>query len=156
MAEKEPKPTVRMSTEECWEMLEASVNGIFTTLRANGQPVALPVWYAVLDQKIYMVTRGKKVVRIRNDQRCSFLVESGDRWAELRAVHVECSGRVIEPSEELAQRIGEALEEKYAPYRTARDVMPKQTRDYYQKNLNATIELTPVGKMLHWDNSKLF
>ncbi|WP_420619041.1 pyridoxamine 5'-phosphate oxidase family protein [Candidatus Poriferisocius sp.] len=156
MAEKKTKLTVRMSPEECWEMLENSVNGVFTTLRANGQPIALPVWYVVLDQKIYMVTRGKKVVRVRNDQRCSFLVEAGDRWAELRAVHVECVGRVIEPSEELAQRIAVALDEKYAPYRTAQDVMPEQTRDYYEKNLNSTIELTPVGKILNWDNSKLF
>ncbi len=155
MADK-PKPTVRMTPDECWEMLETSVTGVFTTLRANGQPIALPVWYVVLDQKIYMVTRGKKVVRVGNDQRCSFLVESGDRWAELRAVHVECVGRLIEPSEELARRIGQALDEKYAPYRTAREVMPEQTQDYYQKNLNATIELTPVGKMLNWDNSKLF
>ena len=156
MAEKRAKPTVRMSPGECWEMLETSVNGTLTTLRANGQPISLPVWYVVLDQKIYMVTRGKKVVRVRNDERCSFLVESGERWAELRAVHVECVGRVIEPSKELAQRIAQALDEKYAPYRTARDVMPEQTRDYYQKNLNATIELIPVGKMLNWDNSKLF
>ena len=137
-------------------MLETSVNGTLTTLRANGQPIALPVWYVVLDQKIYMVTRGKKVVRIRNDQRCSFLVEAGDRWAELRAVHVECVGRVIEPSDELAQRIAVALDEKYAAYRTDQEVMPEQTRDYYEKNLNATIELAPVGKMLNWDNSKLF
>lgn len=156
MTEKRAKPTVRMSPEECWEMLETSVNGTLTTLRANGQPISLPVWYVVLDQKIYMVTRGKKVVRVRNDQRCSFLVESGERWAELRAVHVECIGRIIEPSEELASRIGQALDEKYAPYRTARDVMPEQTRDYYEKNLNSTIELTPVGKILNWDNSKLF
>ena len=137
-------------------MLTTSVNGTLTTLRANGQPIALPVWYVVLDQKIYMVTRGKKVVRLRNDGRCSFLVESGERWADLRAVHVECVGRVIEPSDELAQRIAVALDEKYAPYRTARDAMPQQTQDYYEKNLNATIELTPVGKMLNWDNSKLF
>ena len=34
--------------------------------------------------------------------------------------------------------------------------MPEQTADYYEKNLNFTIELTPVGKMLNWDNSKLF
>ena len=156
MAEKGVKPTVRMLPEECWEMLTTSVNGTLTTLRANGQPIALPVWYVVLSQKIYMVTRGKKVVRLRNDGRCSFLVESGERWAELRAVHVECVGRVIEPSDELAQRIAVALDEKYAPYRTARDAMPQQTQDYYEKNLNATIELTPVGKMLNWDNSKLF
>ena len=156
MADKKTKPTVRMSAEECWELLETSVTGVFTTLRANGQPIALPVWYVVLDKKIYMVTRGKKVVRVRHDERCSFLVEHGDRWAELRAVHVECIGRVIEPSEELAERISQALDEKYAPFRTDRNVMPKQTRDYYQKNLNATIELTPVGKLLNWDNSKLF
>ncbi len=155
-AEGRVKPTVRMSPDECWEMLETSVNGILTTLRSNGQPVALPVWYVVLDEKIYLVTRGKKVVRVANDQRCSFLVESGERWAELRAVHVECVGKVIDPSDELARRVGAALDEKYSPYRTARDEMPATTRDYYQKNLNSMVELTPVGRMLNWDNSKLF
>jgi hypothetical protein len=144
-----------MSPEECWAMLESSVNGTFVTLRKNGRPIALPVWFVVLDHKIYISTRGRKLERIRRDKRCSFLVEAGERWAELHAVHVECDGHVIEPSAELAKRINAAMAEKYAAYRTAGSAMPSATRDHYAKASGGIIELEPVGKLLNWDNRRL-
>jgi hypothetical protein len=144
-----------MSPDECWAMLESSINGTLVTLRKNGRPIALPVWFVVLDQKIYITTRGKKLARIRRDNRCSFLVEAGERWAELRAVHVECDGRVIEPSAELFKRITQAMGEKYAAYRTAATAMPTATRDHYAKAAGGVIELEPVGKLLNWDNRRL-
>jgi hypothetical protein len=144
-----------MSPEECWAMLEASINGTLVTLRKDGRPVALPVWYVVLDQKIYVSTRGKKLTRLRNDKRCAFLVEAGERWAELRAVHLECDGRIIEPTAELAERIATAMGEKYAAYRTGREAMPAATRDHYARAVGGLVELDPVGKLLNWDNRKL-
>ena len=59
-------------------MLEASVNGTLVTLRKDGRPIALPVWFVVLDHKIYISTRGKKLTRVRNDKRCAFLVKPGN------------------------------------------------------------------------------
>ena len=41
--------TVRMTDEEIWEFLSEGHTGIFTTLRRDGYPIALPVWYAVVD-----------------------------------------------------------------------------------------------------------
>ncbi len=136
-------------------MLESSINGTLVTLRKDGRPIALPVWFVVLDHKIYIRTRGKKLTRVRKDERCAFLVEAGQRWAELRAVHLECDGRVIEPSAVLAGRIATAMEEKYAAYRTAGEAMPAATRDYYNKAVGGIVELEPVGKLLNWDNRKL-
>jgi Pyridoxamine 5'-phosphate oxidase len=144
-----------MSPEECWAMLESSINGTLVTLRKDGRPIALPVWFVVLDHKIYIRTRGKKLTRLRNDGRCAFLVEAGERWAELRAVHLECDGRLIEPCANLAGRIAAAMDEKYSAYRTAGEAMPTATRDYYQQAVGGTIELEPVGKLLNWDNRKL-
>ena len=149
------KPTVRMSEAEAWDFLASSVNGILTTLRRDGRPVALPVWFVVFDRTIYVQTRGKKVVRARNDSRASFLVEAGERWAELHAVHVDCRAAVIEPDPGLERRITDAMTAKYAAYRTARGEMPTATRDHYAKAAGATIELTPEGKLLTWDNRKL-
>jgi nitroimidazol reductase NimA-like FMN-containing flavoprotein (pyridoxamine 5'-phosphate oxidase superfamily) len=83
-----------MTEDEAWDMLEHAHTGILTTLRHDGRPVALPIWFVVIDRRVYVTTRGKKVVRARNDSRASFLVESGDRWAELRAVHVDCRATV--------------------------------------------------------------
>ena len=149
------KPTVRMTEAEAWDLLDHSINGTFTTLRRDGRPVALPVWFVVLDYVIYVQTRGKKVVRARNDPRASFLVEAGERWADLRAVHADCLAEIIEPDDELAARLGQAMNRKYSAYRTAAAEMPSATREHYAKASGATIRLTPQGKLLTWDNRKL-
>ncbi|MEZ5261896.1 MAG: hypothetical protein R2755_08975 [Acidimicrobiales bacterium] len=44
----------------------------------------MPLWYACLDGRIYLQTRGRKLQRIRRDPRASFLVESGEHWKDLR------------------------------------------------------------------------
>jgi len=143
-----------MGEDEAWAFLAQSHTGIVTTLRRDGWPVALPVWFVVLDRVIYVQTRGKKVVRARNDPRASFLAEDGERWAELRAVHVECVAEVVEPDESLLRRIADAIEAKYSPYRTSPSSMPAATRDVYAQ-AQSTIRLTPQGKLLTWDNRKL-
>jgi nitroimidazol reductase NimA-like FMN-containing flavoprotein (pyridoxamine 5'-phosphate oxidase superfamily) len=148
------KPTVRMTDDEARALLEQSLVGIFTTLRRDGRPVAMPVWFVALDGNIYVSTRGKKVTRVRNDPRASFLVETGDRWADLQAVHLDCRATVIEPSPQLAARIREALDEKYRAYRTAQSAMPTATKEHYRHAAGAIIELVPE-KMLTWDNRKL-
>jgi hypothetical protein len=146
-----------MTEEETWAFLEASINGTLTTLRRDGRPVALPVWFVVLDGRIYISTRGKKLKRLRNDSRCSFLVEAGERWAELRAVHLECDGVVLDPVPgELAERIAGAMADKYAAYRTASTDMPKATRDAYQRAAGGIVELRVTGKVLTWDNRRLY
>jgi nitroimidazol reductase NimA-like FMN-containing flavoprotein (pyridoxamine 5'-phosphate oxidase superfamily) len=151
----EARRSVRMTDDEAWQMLEQSVNGILTTLRRDGRPVALPIWYVVLDRRIYIGTRGKKVVRARHDPRCSFLVEAGERWADLRAVHVDGLVTVIDPDPALAQRIADAMAAKYAAYRSAATAMPAATREHYTQSDRATLELVPEGKLLTWDNRHL-
>lgn len=64
---------VRIPEAEAWRFLEQSINGTVTTLRRNGRPVALPAWFVVLDSRIYVRTRGKKLTRTRHDRRCPFL-----------------------------------------------------------------------------------
>ena len=147
--------SVRMTEDEAWSVIEASHTGILTTLRRDGRPVALPIWFVALDRRVYVSTRGKKVARVRHDDRASFLVEAGERWAELRAAHMDCRARVIEPTSVLSERIRVALDQKYGAFRTAGTAMPSATRDHYRKAQGAVIELVPDGKLLTWDNNRL-
>jgi hypothetical protein len=95
----------------------------------------------------------KRLARIRRDPRVSFLVESGERWAELRAVHVTGRARIVtDPA--LTARVAAALAAKYAAFRTPRTAMPSATRAHYEVEL-ATIEITPDDHMLSWDNARL-
>lgn len=145
---------IRLTEDEAWEVLARSHTGILTTLKADGWPVALPVWFAVVDRSICLVTpsRAKKVARVRRDPRASFLVEAGERWADLRAVHL--SGTVEEVHDEATKaRIDAALDEKYAPFRTAGTAMPKATRDRYAHR--SFLRLSPEGRILTWDNRRI-
>ena len=146
--------TIRLSPDEAWEVIDGSHTGILTTLRADGSPVTLPTWFVVLDRTICMSTpsQTKKVRRIRRDPRASFLVESGLRWAELRAVHV--SGRIeIVEDEATMVRIREALDDKYASSRTAQANMPEATRNHYASR--TFLQLVPEPRVLTWDNSRI-
>lgn len=146
--------SVRLSEAEAWDVLATSHTGIFTTLRRDGMPIALPVWFVALDRTVCLAapSRTKKVARLRNDPRASFLVESGERWAELQAVHLTGTVEVIDDDAEKA-RIDAALEEKYAPFRTERTAMPEATQAHYAGR--TFFRLVPDARIVSWDNRRL-
>ena len=146
--------SLRLSPDEAWAFLDAAHTGILTTLRSDGFPVALPVWFVTLDRTICIgaPTGTKKIARVRRDPRASFLVEQGERWAELQAVHV--SGRVeIVSDDALATRVVRALDEKYAEFRTPTAAMPESTQKHYAQR--TILRLHPEGRILSWDNRRL-
>jgi nitroimidazol reductase NimA-like FMN-containing flavoprotein (pyridoxamine 5'-phosphate oxidase superfamily) len=146
--------SIRLTQDEAWAEIDRSHTGILTTLRADGSPITLPVWFVTLDRAICFATprRTKKVTRIARDPRGSFLIESGRDWAELRGVHV--SGR-IEPVEDESVKalIDAGLAAKYAAFRTAPSDMPEATRAYYASR--CFFRLVPDPRILSWDNSRI-
>jgi nitroimidazol reductase NimA-like FMN-containing flavoprotein (pyridoxamine 5'-phosphate oxidase superfamily) len=149
---------VRLSGDEAWSVIAASHTGIFTSLRRDGVPIALPVWFVVLDRRVYVSgpATTKKLARVRHDPRVSFLVESGERWRDLRAVHVTGRARIVAAEEiDLLERVAVAGDTKYAHFRTAREEMPDATRRHYSVE-TAVIEITPDDRVLSWHNARLF
>jgi PPOX class probable F420-dependent enzyme len=146
--------SVRLTPEEAWEELARAHTGILTTLRRDGMPITLPMWFVALDRAIYFSAPAgtKKLARLRHDPRAAFLVESGQRWAELKAVHL--TGRVewLHDDDEVAV-VERALEAKYAAFRTATTRMPQATRDRYATR--AYLRFVPDDRVLTWDNRKL-
>jgi PPOX class probable F420-dependent enzyme len=146
---------VRLSIDEAWQFIDSSHTGVVTTLRRDGFPVALPVWFVVIDREIYLRTpaRSKKVARVRHDSRAGFLVESGERWAELEAVSFTARASVVD-DEQLHARALELLGEKYRGHRPTRSSMPKETVQHYATT-EAIVRLTPEGRLLTWDNARI-
>ena len=147
--------SVRMTQEEIWQFVEDGHTGILTTLRQDGTPIALPIWYACIDRIIYVRTRGKKLMRIKNDPRSGFLVEQGEHWAELRAVHMTGRTDIVNLNQELSQRFRAEINRKYSGCRTAAASMPKQTQQAYAESVTGVVRFTPDERILNWDNSKL-
>jgi len=147
---------IRLSVDESWGTLSRAHTGMLTTLRRDGMPISLPVWFVAIDRRIYVSGPAdtKKFSRIANDPRVSFLVESGESWAELRGVHLTGTAVIVDDGE-LLERVAALLEDKYSRFRTPREAMPDVTRARYE-TVTTTVEITPDDRILSWDNSRLF
>jgi PPOX class probable F420-dependent enzyme len=146
---------VRLTEDEAWAELAAAHTGILTTLRRDGRPVALPVWFVARDRHIYVRTpaRTHKVGHVERDPRATFLVERGERWAELCAVMLHADVTLLDAGEE-RDLVEAELTAKYARFRTEDAQLPDATRAHYAVE-SAVLKLTPVGRLVTWDNSKL-
>jgi len=146
---------IRLSDDELWDFLHGAHTGIMTTLRRDGTPVSLPMWFVALDRRIYLRTpeRASKVGRLRRDSRVGFLVETGLRWAELKAVHLTGRAEIVDDPEEQT-KVTSALEAKYRAFRTPREHQPEATRKHYGVEW-VTLRIVPDGRVLSWDNAKL-
>ena len=110
---------IRLSEDEAWDVLGKFHTGILTTLRRDGTPVSLPVWY-VVDERT-------KVARVKRDARASFPVESGERWIDLLGVHLSGTVRIVDDADEVS-RLDAALHGKYAGFRPDAAVLPATTK----------------------------
>jgi PPOX class probable F420-dependent enzyme len=145
---------IRMTPDEAWEAVGAAHTGILTTLRRDGMPIALPVWFVVDDRSSALITPAgtKKIARVRHDPRASFLVESGEQYTKLRGVHLTGRVEVVEDATAMS-RIEAAVNAKYAAFRPPADSLPAAAQAYYAKQ--AYLRFVPDGRILTWDNARL-
>lgn len=151
---------VRLSDDEAWAELDTAHTGILTTLRRDGRPVSLPVWFATVGRTIYVRTPAKtrKVEHVRRDPRATFLVERGEKWIELCAVMVYADVELLGVGEEY-DTASAAIAEKYAGFGMKSKAMagkkvPDATKDHYAGR-SAMLRLTPTDRLVTWDNSRL-
>jgi nitroimidazol reductase NimA-like FMN-containing flavoprotein (pyridoxamine 5'-phosphate oxidase superfamily) len=147
---------VRLTEDETWDMLTNSHTGIITTLRRDGWPISLPMWFVVMDRKIYMRTlaASKKALRIRRDERACFMVESGEAWKDLAAVVVPVRASLIDPASEEAKGALTALGAKYKGFGLPQKQVPEATKKHYGAS-NVVIRLDPAGRIITWNNAKI-
>ncbi len=124
--------SVRLSDDEAWAYVEAGHTGVMTSVRRDGWPISLPVWFVVIDRKVHISTpaKSKKVARVRRDERACFLVEDGLNWKDLNAVMIPVRATIVE-NEAVADAIMSAMHAKYAGFRTPSENLPTATRNHY-------------------------
>lgn len=128
---------------------------ILTTIDPDGYPHAAPLWYVYLDGAIYVRTlaRSHKARNIARNNKVCCLVESGERWRELKAVIIRGHADAI-IDESARARIQTALDEKYAAFREARQTLPQRTQQHYAQS-RVFLKVTPDKRVASWDNRKL-
>jgi PPOX class probable F420-dependent enzyme len=115
-----------MPDDEVRALLGEPRSGILTTLSADGWPHPSAMWFVDREDGIWMWTYAKsqKAVNLRRDPRCSFLVEAGEMYGELRGVILRAKARLVTDYDDIVE-IGKDLYERYvlprsgAPYEGA-------------------------------------
>lgn len=146
---------VTLSDEELWQFLQEGHTGILTTLRSDGWPVALPVWFTCFDRRIYVRTpaRTRKVAHVERDPRVCFTVEAGTAWVELRAVVVTGQASLLSDGEERDRAVRQ-IAEKYGSFGLPVEELPAVTIRHYDTE-SAVIRVEPHDRSISWDNRKL-
>ncbi len=157
-ASDQPDETRRpwLDVDTAWTRVAEAHTAVLTTLRRDGYPVALPLWFTVIDRRLYFRSpaSSKKIARIRHDPRASVLVESGRWWRELAAVHLTGRAHIVERGAPIIDEVFDAIDAKYRAFSSAPESLPDATRAYYSQHFEV-ICFEPEQRIVSWDNSRL-
>lgn len=144
---------VAMSTDEIAAFLEEQRVLNVATNGPTGHPHLVAMWYVMIDGRPTFWTFGKsqKVVNLRRDPKISALVETGDRYNELRGVELEGTAHLIEDYDAVLD-IGKRVAEKYnGPEATSALAMPVLEKQAH-KRIGVAIE---IERTASWDHRKI-
>lgn len=146
---------VQLTDEELWDFIRESHTGILTTLDRDGFPISLPTWHVAHERRVYIRTldASAKSRRIRRDTRVCFLVESGEKWIDLKAAALVGRARHV-TDESVVGIVRTELGEKYRGYRRDRQTLPDAVQRHYGRQ-EAIIEIEADRTILSWHNRKI-
>ena len=146
---------ITLSQQEIDDFLTKGHTLIVTCLDKDGYPHTTPVWFVYMDGHVTFRARGNtwKAKHLARSQKISVLVETGERWRDLKAVMIR--GRAVPILDEATQqRYDRMLDEKYASFREASTNMPQSTRTFYSVT-KVYYRVIPEKKITTWDNQKI-
>jgi PPOX class probable F420-dependent enzyme len=145
---------VTMSDDEVEEFLGDHGTAVLTTLRRDGAPVPVPVWYVVIDGAVFVRTprKSKKVNHIARDPRVALLVHDGRNWEELRGLIIHGIGERVDDEATAATAL-EAFHTRFADRTAALTRLPRAIAARYSDDVIYRIAIpdTPTS----WDNRKV-
>ena len=142
---------IRMTDEEIRAFLQEQRILQVATINRDGWPHLVAMWYVLVNDQIVFWTYAKsqKAVNLRRDARITCLVDTGERYEELRGVQIK--GRaIINNDRETVQRIGATIWERYA------GSLDDSTRQMViaQALKRVLVFVEPV-EIVSWDHRKL-
>ncbi len=142
---------IRMNDEEIRVFLEEQRIVQIATNDHDGWPHLVAMWYIVINDQIVFWTYAKsqKTANLRRDTKLTCLVETGERYEELRGVQIKGQA-IIKDDLETIQRIGEAIFERYTG--TLNDSIRQMVAVQAAKRVIVFVE---PKEIVSWDHRKL-
>jgi PPOX class probable F420-dependent enzyme len=143
-----------MSEAEAWSFLKNHYTMILSTVDSLGFPHVTPVWYVIIDGKIYFRAQAykKKIRNLLKKPQIAAVVEDGERYTELRGVMFQGVARIVDHDKTKRKLVFAMLAEKYQRLRDT-DNMPKMWREKFGKEHRLVVEVMPT-RIVSWDNRK--
>lgn len=142
---------IKMSFAEVAEFVRRQRTGTLATVGPNGQLHLVAMWYALLDDEIWLEakTKSQKVLNLRRDPRMSFLIESGVTYQTLRGVSLEGVAEIIDDPE-LMWPVGVSMFNRY------HGIYDEGSRSRVEAGLhNRVVIRFHVERTRSWDHAKL-
>jgi PPOX class probable F420-dependent enzyme len=143
-----------MSGAEIAGFISDHGTAVLTTLRADGRPVPLPVWYVAFDGALYVQTplRSRKVGNIERDPRVAVLIDDGQRWEHLRGVLIQGTAELVTDEAVLA-RVLSAFRDLFAGLTVPAETLPSAMAARYAAQ--AVFRVAVPEQPVSWDNRKV-
>lgn len=127
---------------------------VLCSLDSDGFPHAAPIWFVVIDDKIYFRAQPykKKIKNIMIRPQVCGVIEDGDIYTELRGVMIRGLAKIVDSDKPLRKHVFELLAEKYTPLRNT-NKFPRSWQETYGKEHRVVVEFRPTS-IVSWDNRK--
>ena len=142
---------IRMNDEEIRAFLEEQRTLQVATIDHDGWPHLVAMWYAVVNDQVVFWTYAKsqKAVNLLRDPKLTCLVETGERYDELRGVQIK--GRaILNNDQETIRRTAEIIYTRYV--NPLNDATRQMIAAQAPKRVLVFVE--PV-EVVSWDHRKL-
>jgi Pyridoxamine 5'-phosphate oxidase len=145
------RDAIRMSDEELAAFLEEERVVSCASIGPDGWPHVMPLWYIVRDDRIWIWTyaASQKVRNLERDPRATLLVETGDRYEELRGAMFR-SHAIFERDVASVATLGLALYTRY--HDEVSDAVRESVERQARKRVGIGFALSSPAT---WDHRKL-
>ena len=145
---------VQMNENEVWSFILPLSKMVVAFATENGFAHATPVWFCVLDRRVYFRTQTNKIkLKLLNSGKICCLWEAGESYRELRGVMMWGMAKVV-TSQTKFKRAAEALDSKYKRMFWNASEMPERWVQARRKEERKIVEVEPL-KISSWDNRKV-
>ena len=147
---------ITMSEDEVAEFVAQRRVVVLATVRADGRPHLVPMWFVPEGKgiEVWSYGRSQKTVNLRRDPRATLLLETGTDYGELRGVSLECDVELLEDPADI-ERLGLALAVRYGQL-SETDAQDPGVREVMRGRAAKRVGLrfTPT-RTITWDHRKL-
>ena len=155
------RKNITFTPEEIETFLAEEMTLIVTTLGKDGHPHTAPMWFFTEDGKIVFrsFTKSQKIVNLRRDPRITVLIERGIAYAELQAVMIKGTVRLIDGADDPAYllELYRRLAARYPmlgpdPVELDPEALEQAFGKFAPKNTAVVVE---PDRIISWDHTKL-